>query len=506
MGDYDVELSATDTNTVGILKMIFEEAATCLPVWAEFFVVPANVYDAMTGADLLDVSVTQLDGAAQSLTDLKDFADAGYDPATNKVQGVVLTDTATTLTGHTAQSGDSYAIVNGAHGLVSIQDDVDLILADTNELQTNQGDWATATGFATPTNITAGTITTATNLTNMPSIPANWLTAAGIAASALDGKGDWNVGKTGYTLTQSFPTNFAALGISVGGAIDDVTLTATCTTNTDMRGTDSANTTVPDAAGVAATEAEVVAAIAAYDGPTNTEMTSAFTEIKGATWASGTDTLEAIRDRGDAAWTTGAGGSSPQVLQNTTIATLASQTSFTLTAGSADDDAYNNQMIIIEDQSTGTQKAIGLISDYTGSTKTVTLSVDPAVFTMATGDTVDIIAVTGSAIGLEVDANGRVEISGTLNAFDDLNNLSAAQVNAEALDVLSTDTFAEPTGVPGATVSLEEKIGFIYMALRNRVDVTATKKTFYDDADNAEWEKDLSDNGTTYSESEANTI
>lgn len=34
------------------------------------------------------------------------------------------------------------------------------IEADTNELQTNQGAWATATGFATPTNITAGTITT----------------------------------------------------------------------------------------------------------------------------------------------------------------------------------------------------------------------------------------------------------------------------------------------------------------------------------------------------------
>lgn len=36
--------------------------------------------------------------------------------------------------------------------------------------------------LATPTNITAGTITTVTNLTNLPTIPANWLTAAGTAA------------------------------------------------------------------------------------------------------------------------------------------------------------------------------------------------------------------------------------------------------------------------------------------------------------------------------------
>ena len=57
----------------------------------------------------------QLGGDAQSLTDLKDFADAGYDPSTNKVQGVVLTDTVTTYTGNTPQTGDSYARI-GATG------------------------------------------------------------------------------------------------------------------------------------------------------------------------------------------------------------------------------------------------------------------------------------------------------------------------------------------------------------------------------------------------------
>lgn len=43
-----------------------------------------------------DVNATQLGGDAQSLTDLKDFADAGYDPATNKVEGVKLVDMTTT--------------------------------------------------------------------------------------------------------------------------------------------------------------------------------------------------------------------------------------------------------------------------------------------------------------------------------------------------------------------------------------------------------------------------
>jgi hypothetical protein len=77
------------------------------------------------------------------------------------------------------------------------------------------------TGLATPTNITAGTLTTVTNLTNLPAITSNWLTAAGIAATALNGKGDWNVGKTGYALTQTFPTNFADLKIAVTSGIVD---------------------------------------------------------------------------------------------------------------------------------------------------------------------------------------------------------------------------------------------------------------------------------------------
>lgn len=37
-------------------------------------------------------NLTQILGVAQSITDLKDFADTGYDPTAHKVQGVVLTD------------------------------------------------------------------------------------------------------------------------------------------------------------------------------------------------------------------------------------------------------------------------------------------------------------------------------------------------------------------------------------------------------------------------------
>jgi hypothetical protein len=76
------------------------------------------------------------------------------------------------------------------------------------------------------------TTNTATNLTNMPSIPTNWITAAGINAAALNGKGDWNVNKTGYTLTATtglgnqtanITGNLSGSVGSVTGAVGSVT-------------------------------------------------------------------------------------------------------------------------------------------------------------------------------------------------------------------------------------------------------------------------------------------
>ena len=76
-----------------------------------------------TVAGVPEVDVTHLVGVAQSATDLKDFADDGYDPGTNKVQGVVLVDTLTTYTGNTPQTGDSFARL-GAPAGASVSADI----------------------------------------------------------------------------------------------------------------------------------------------------------------------------------------------------------------------------------------------------------------------------------------------------------------------------------------------------------------------------------------------
>jgi len=95
-GIYYIVLDATDTNTVGP-GVIFVHVAGALAVRLEFAVLPANVWDSKYGSDKLQVDVTQVGGDTQSATDLKDFADTGYDPSTHKVQGVVLTDTCDAL-------------------------------------------------------------------------------------------------------------------------------------------------------------------------------------------------------------------------------------------------------------------------------------------------------------------------------------------------------------------------------------------------------------------------
>lgn len=66
--------------------------------------------------------------------------------------------------------------------------------------------------------------------------------------------------KTGYSLTQPFPSNFSSLGINASGHVSRVTLVDTTTTNTDMRGTDNAllasGYTAPANASIAAIKTE----------------------------------------------------------------------------------------------------------------------------------------------------------------------------------------------------------------------------------------------------------
>ncbi len=88
-----------------------------------------------------------------------------------------------------------------------------------------------------------------------------------------------------------------------------------------------------------------------------------------------------------------------------------------------------------------------------------------------------------------------------------LNNLSAAQVNAEVLDVLTVDTFAQPgQESPAATTTLGLMVRYLYKAFRNRKTQTATTYALYaDDTTTVDQKSTVSDDGTTFSAGEIAT-
>jgi hypothetical protein len=139
----------------------------------------------------------------------------------------------------------------------------------------------------------------------------------------------------------------------------------------------------------------------------------------------------------------------------TTIATLASQTSFTLTAGSADDNAYNGWGAFVVDQSSAVQIALGVVSDYTGSTKTVTLREDPAIFTMATGD--HIILLPGKL----TDGVNVTQIEG-VDATDQLDAHAAAGLDAAgvraAVGLASANLDTQLSGIQSDTNDIQTRI------------------------------------------------
>lgn len=62
-GYYSISLDATDTNTIGRLKVAISESGA-LPVWHTYIVLPANVYDSLiAGSDCLQTDAQQIEGS-----------------------------------------------------------------------------------------------------------------------------------------------------------------------------------------------------------------------------------------------------------------------------------------------------------------------------------------------------------------------------------------------------------------------------------------------------------
>lgn len=113
-------------------------------------------------------------------------------------------------------------------------------------------------------------------------------------------------------------------------------------------------------------------------------------------------------------------------------------------------------------------------------------------------------APAGASIAADV-ASVKTDTGTTIpSQISGLNNLSASQVNAEVLDVLQTDTFAELSAPPAATSSLKDKLTWLFMCFRNRSTETSTQRKLYaDDATTVVSTETVSDDGATFTKGEA---
>lgn len=72
-GHYKVPLNATDTGTLGVLRLYVNESGA-LPVWMDMMVMPANVWDSLFGADRLEVHAAEISDALITAAKVADGA------------------------------------------------------------------------------------------------------------------------------------------------------------------------------------------------------------------------------------------------------------------------------------------------------------------------------------------------------------------------------------------------------------------------------------------------
>lgn len=242
LGYYDVPLDATDTNTLGRLRVAVHEGGA-LPVWQDFMVVPANVYDSLVlGTDYLEVDSMAISGDATAADNLEAAADGtGY----NLGGGDIVAASVTGAVGS----------VTGAVGSVTaeVTADVTKISGDATAAD-NAEAFFDGTGYAGTNNV----IPTVTAVTNEVTANATKISGSATAADNLEA---------------------SALAVVTGTAITG-TLTATDFTTDLAEVTDDHynGRVVVFTSGVLAGQAK---AILDYDGATKTLTTRTFTEAPG---------------------------------------------------------------------------------------------------------------------------------------------------------------------------------------------------------------------------------
>lgn len=147
----------------------------------------------------------------------------------------------------------------------------------------------------------------------------------------------------------------------------------------------------------------------------------------------------------------------------------------------------------------------GSVASVTGAVGSVAGNVDGSVGSV-TGAVGSVTGAVGSVTGAVGSVTGNIggNVTGSVGS---LAAQAKTDVNAEVVDALATDTYAEPgQGAPAATATLAVKLGYLYKAWRNKTTQTATTlSVFADDTTTVDQKATVSDDATTFTKGEIAT-
>lgn len=203
--------------------------------------VTQTVTGAHTDGGFVEIDATNMPGSYRF-----DIPDAAFATGVEfvivsiKVAGAYVFYQMFELTTNVVQGGDSFARLGAPAGasvsvdIATLDTVVDIIVADTDELQTNQGNWLTATGFATSSALAThdGKLDTVDSIVDailvdtneLQTNQGNWLTAVGFsthsagdvwtAPATRELSSSGNAAVAGSVLTTQMTESYAADGVA----------------------------------------------------------------------------------------------------------------------------------------------------------------------------------------------------------------------------------------------------------------------------------------------------
>lgn len=201
-GMYDLELAAANVNYLGRAKVIIADAATHCPVWEDFMILPAMIYDSLVlGTDRLDANITHA-------------ADVAWGSGAI-VRAAFAADTGLqSIRSNTAQAGAATTITldASASAVNSFYLGNSILLTGG----TGVGQFRTMTGYVGATKVATVDSAWATNPDNTTTFAI--FPAAATVADVADGVWDELIGDSTITARQAMKLFVSALAGIVSGA------------------------------------------------------------------------------------------------------------------------------------------------------------------------------------------------------------------------------------------------------------------------------------------------